>query len=496
MTSVIVSAAIALIAGVAAGFFYRQATLLKKLKENDTKHKELLIEAKDEALKIKEEAEKEKQNKLKEINERERSLSRREESLESRLERYENAKVEIEEKQKSIDTIKKEIEEIRSEKIKELEKVAKLKTTEAKDQIIKEVERDYEADIVKKVREMKELLKENSEQEARKILSVAIGRMANEFTAEHTATSVQIPSEEMKGRIIGKEGRNIQAFERATGVDLIIDETPDTVLLSSFDPIRRHVAKVALERLISDGRIQPSRIEEVVAKVQQDVKKEAKEAGEKAVFDLGVHGLHGDLIKIIGNLKFRTSYGQNVLAHSMEVANIAALLAAEVGADINIVKKAGILHDIGKAVSHEIQGSHHHLSAEIARKYGVSEDVIHAVLAHHDDVEAKTVEAILVKAADAISGSRPGARRETLENYVQRLKDLENIANAFEGVDKTFAIQAGREVRIIVKPESVTDLEAIKLSKDIARKIEQDLQYPGMIKVNVIREVRSEEYAK
>ncbi|OQA52657.1 MAG: Ribonuclease Y [candidate division WS2 bacterium ADurb.Bin280] len=496
MTSVIVSAAIALIAGVAAGFFYRQASLSKKLKENDTKHKELIIEAKDEALKIKEEAEKERQNKLKDISERERSLSRREENLESRLERYESAKTQIEEKQKSIETIKKEIEEIRLEKIKELEKVAKLKTTEARDQIIKEVERDYEADIVKKVREMKELLKENSEQEARKILSVAIGRMANEFTAEHTATSVQIPSEEMKGRIIGKEGRNIQAFERATGVDLIIDETPDTVLLSSFDPIRRHVAKVALERLISDGRIQPSRIEEVVAKVQQDVKKEAKEAGEKAVFDLGVHGLHGDLIKIIGNLKFRTSYGQNVLAHSMEVANIAALLAAEVGADVNIVKKAGILHDIGKAVSHEIQGSHHHLSAEIARKYGVSEDVIHAVLAHHDDVEAKTVEAILVKAADAISGSRPGARRETLENYVQRLKDLENIANSFEGVDKTFAIQAGREVRIIVKPEAVTDLEAIKLSKDIARKIEQDLQYPGMIKVNVIREVRSEEYAK
>lgn len=496
MTSVIVSATIALIAGVAAGFFYRQASLSKKLKENDTKHKELIIEAKDEALKIKEEAEKERQNKLKDISERERSLSRREENLESRLERYESAKTQIEEKQKSIETIKKEIEDIRLEKIKELEKVAKLKTTEARDQIIKEVERDYEADIVKKVREMKELLKENSEQEARKILSVAIGRMANEFTAEHTATSVQIPSEEMKGRIIGKEGRNIQAFERATGVDLIIDETPDTVLLSSFDPIRRHVAKVALERLISDGRIQPSRIEEVVAKVQQDVKKEAKEAGEKAVFDLGVHGLHGDLIKIIGNLKFRTSYGQNVLAHSMEVANIAALLAAEVGADVNIVKKAGILHDIGKAVSHEIQGSHHHLSAEIARKYGVSEDVIHAVLAHHDDVEAKTVEAILVKAADAISGSRPGARRETLENYVQRLKDLENIANSFEGVDKTFAIQAGREVRIIVKPEAVTDLEAIKLSKDIARKIEQDLQYPGMIKVNVIREVRSEEYAK
>lgn len=496
MTSALVSAGVALVVGAAAGFFYRQVTLSKKLKESDTKNKELLIEAKNEALKIKEEAEKSKQEKLRDINDRERSLTRREENLELRLEKYETAKTEIEVKQNDISKIKEEIEEIRTQRVKELEKVAKLKATEARDQILKEVEHDYEADIVKKVREMKELLKENSEQEAKKIISVAIDRIANEYTAEHTATSVQIPSEEMKGRIIGKEGRNIQAFERATGVDLIIDETPDTVLLSSFDPVRRHVAKVALERLISDGRIQPSRIEEVVTKVQADVKKEAKEAGEKAVFDLGVHGLHPDLIKIIGNLKFRTSYGQNVLAHSMEVANIAALLAAEVGADVNIVKKAGILHDIGKAVSHEIQGAHHHLSADIARKYGISDDVIHAIMAHHDDVEPRTVEAILVKAADAISGSRPGARRETLENYVQRLKDLENIANAFEGVDKSFAIQAGREVRIIVKPEEVSDLEAIKLSKDIARKIENDLQYPGMIKVNVIREVRSEEYAK
>lgn len=496
MLTTIIAGVAALIVGGGAGFFVRQSTLSKKLKENDTRQKELLIEAKNDALKVKEEAERTRQEKLRDINDRERSLSRREENLEVRLERYETAKVEIEDKQKDITKIKEEIEEIRRQRVKELEKVAKLKSTEARDQILKEVEKDYEADIVKKVREMRELLKENAEEEAKKIISVAIDRIANEFTAEHTATSVQIPSEEMKGRIIGKEGRNIQAFERATGVDLIIDETPDTVLLSSFDPVRRHVAKVALERLIADGRIQPSRIEEIVAKVQADVKKEAKEAGEKAVFDLGVHGLQPDIVKIIGNLKFRTSYGQNVLSHSMEVANIAALLAAEVGADVNIVKKAGILHDIGKAVSHEIQGSHHHLSADIARKYGVSEDVIHAILAHHDDVEPRTVEAILVKAADAISGSRPGARRETLENYVQRLKDLENIANSFEGVDKSFAIQAGREVRIIVKPEEVSDLEAIKLSKDIAGKIEQDLQYPGMIKVNVIREVRSEEYAK
>ncbi|MCX6809600.1 MAG: ribonuclease Y, partial [Candidatus Berkelbacteria bacterium] len=427
---------------------------------------------------------------------RERSLIRREENIESRSEKLETERKTIEDKIIGVEKAKEDVETLGKKRLSELERIAHLKAKDAKDELIKEVEREYKEEIISKIREMKELLKENSEDEARKIISSAIDRIANEFTAEHVTMSVHIPSEEMKGRIIGKEGRNIQAFERATGVDLVIDETPDTVLLSSFDPVRRHVAKIALERLIADGRIQPSRIEEVVAKAQADIKKEAKEAGEKAAFDLGVHGLPVDLVKILGNLKFRTSYGQNVLAHSIEVANIAALLAAEVGADINIVKKAGLLHDIGKAVSHEIQGAHHHLSGEIARKYGMSENVIHAIMAHHDDIEAKTVEAILVKAADAISGSRPGARRETLENYVQRLKDLENIANNFPGVDKSFAIQAGREVRIIVRPEEISDLEAIKLSKDIARKIESDLQYPGMIKVNIIRETRSEEFAR
>ena len=486
----------ALILGVAGGFVTRQLTYGKKLKETETRHRELIIDARNEALKIKEQAEKEKEEKLKDLTERERSLARREDSLAVRFEKIDDEKKIIEEKTQKLSELEQELSQAREQKTRELEKIAKLKATEAKDQLISEIEKDYKEEIIKKVREMKELLADNAEEEAKKVISAAIDRIANEFTAEHTTFAIHIPSEEMNGRIIGKEGRNIQAFERATGVDVVIDETPDTVLLSSFDPVRRHIAKVALERLISDGRIQPSRIEEVVQKAQADIKKEAKEAGEKAVFDLGVHGLHPDLIKIIGNLKFRTSYGQNVLAHSMEVANIAALLAAELGADINIVKKAGILHDIGKAVSHEVQGSHHHLSAEIARKYGISEDIIHAIMAHHDDVEPRTVEAILVKSADAISGSRPGARRETLENYVQRLKDLENVANAFPGVDKSFAIQAGREVRIIVKPEEISDLEAIKLAKDIARKVEQDLQYPGMIKVNVIREVRAEEYAK
>jgi ribonuclease Y len=492
----IIVAAAALIVGSGVGFFIRQSTFGKKLKDSEAKNKELILEAKNEALKIKEQAEKEKEDRLKDLSDREKSLIRREENIENRSERIEKEREEIDHQVKSLESTKEKLEEIRKKRVAELERVSKLKTKEARDELLKEIEKEYKEEIIKKVREMKQLLKENSEDEAKKVISVAIDRIANEFTAEHTTMAVHIPSEEMKGRIIGKEGRNIQAFERATGVDLVIDETPDTVLLSSFDPVRRQIAKTALERLISDGRIQPSRIEEVVAKAQADIKKETKEAGEKAVFDLGIHGLSPDLIKILGNLKFRTSYGQNVLQHSIEVANIAALLAAEVGADVNVVKKAGILHDIGKAVSHEIEGAHHHLSGEIARKYGMSEVVINAILAHHDDIEPKTVEAILVKAADAISGSRPGARKETLENYVQRLKDLENIANGFEGVGKSFAIQAGREVRIIVKPEEVTDLEAIKLAKDIARKIENDLQYPGMIKVNVIRETRAEELAK
>lgn len=496
MTLYFILAGAGLLLGGATGFLVRHLTLAKKLKQSETKQKELLVDAKSEALKIKEQAEKERGEKLKDLNDRERSIIRREDNLEARSEKVEKERERLEGEVKRVQEEAKKIDSLLLERKKALERVAKLKSKDAKDELLREVEREYKEEIIKKVRDMKALLKENSEEEAKKVITSAIDRISSEFTAEHTTYAVHIPSEEMKGRIIGKEGRNIQAFEKASGVDLVIDETPDTVLLSSFDPIRRHVAKVALERLVSDGRIQPSRIEEVIKKAREDIKKETKEAGEKAVFDLGVHGLHQDLIKIIGNLKFRTSYGQNVLAHSIEVANIAALLAAEVGADISIVKKAGILHDVGKAVSHEIQGSHHHISAEIARKYGLSEDVIHAIKAHHDDIEAKTVEAILVKAADAISGSRPGARRETLENYVQRLKDLENVANSFEGVDKSFAIQAGREVRIIVRPEEVSDLEAMKLAKDIARKIEGDLQYPGIIKVNVIRETRAEEMAR
>ncbi|PIT97386.1 ribonuclease Y [Candidatus Berkelbacteria bacterium CG10_big_fil_rev_8_21_14_0_10_41_12] len=494
LTIILIAAGV--VVGATAGFLVRQQTLGKRLKESENKSKELILEAKNEALKIKETTEKERDKALSEIKEVENTLQKREASLDERISSFEMEKKNIEKQEADIERIKSELKDIERRQLTELEKVAKLKKEDARNELIKSIEKEYQDEIILKIRELKAVLKENSEAEAQKIIATSIQRIANEYTTEHTTMSVHIPNDEMKGRIIGKEGRNIQAFERATGVDLIIDETPDTVLLSSFNPVRRYIAKVALEKLIADGRIQPSRIEEVFAKVQTEVKKEAKEAGEHAALDNGVRGLHPDLMKILGNLKYRVSYGQNILAHSVEVANIGAILAAEVGADVNIVKKAGLLHDIGKAVSQEVTGAHHHISGEIAKKYGISDDVVHAIMAHHDDVEPKTVEAVIVKAADAISGARPGARRETLENYTQRLKDLENVANSFEGVDKSFAIQAGREIRIIVRPEQITDLEAIKLSKDIARKIERDLQYPGMIKVNVIRETRSEEYAR
>lgn len=492
----IILIAAGVVVGAAIGFVIRQQTLGKKLKESENKSKELLLEAKSEALKIKESVEKEKEKELKEVRELESALRKREFSIDDRIKNVEDEKKKVEKQLEEVKTIKSQIKEIESKRMAELEKVAGIKREDAKNELIKGIEKEYKDEIIAKIREMKEILKENSDAEAQKIIATSIQRLANEYTTEHTTMSVHIPSEEMKGRIIGKEGRNIQAFERATGVDVIIDETPDTVLLSSFDPVRRYIAKVALEKLLADGRIQPSRIEEIVTKVTADIKKEAKEAGENAALDNGVRGLHPDLIKILGNLKYRVSYGQNILAHSIEVANIGAMLAAEVGADVATVKKAGLLHDIGKAVSHEVTGAHHHISGEIAKKYGVSDNIVHAIMAHHDDIDPKTVEAVLVRAADAISGSRPGARRETIENYTQRLKDLENVANSFDGVDKSFAIQAGREIRIIVRPEQITDLEAIKLSKDIARKIERDLQYPGMIKVNVIRETRAEEMAR
>lgn len=496
MTWIIVAAAAGLVVGVIFGIFILSQRTRRSAERVRHKSDQVILDARNEALKIKEQADKERTRQQTDLKDLEGSLRRREESIDRRAEILEKDRSNLVGREKEIEAIRQEMKQIAQKRGEELLKISKLKKDEAREILFRNLEKEYEEDMLGKIRQYKEALKETSEVEARKILSTVIGRYASEVASEHTTMSVSLPSEEMKGRIIGKEGRNIQVFEKVSGVDLIIDDTPDTVLISSFDPVRRHVAKVALEKLISDGRINPSRIEELVEKVRLETQKEIKEAGEKAVVEIGVTGFHPDLIKILGSLKYRTSYGQNILEHSLEVARVAGMLAGEIGADTNVVKKAALLHDIGKAVSHEVEGAHHHISGDIAKRYGMSQSVIHAAVAHHDDIEAKTVEALVVRAADAISGARPGARRESFENYIKRLSELENIANDFKGVAKTFAIQAGREIRVIVTPEEISDIEAAKLSKDVAKKIEESLQYPGVIKVNVIRETRNVEYAK
>lgn len=484
------------VAGIVIGYGARQALLQKRTKDSELKQRQVLLQAKEEANKVREESLKEVEKRQKALEELEKNVRRREETLDKHFDELNQQRKDFDIKLEQVEKIRQSLKETEKVQQQALEKVAKLKKDEALDRLMKSVEQEYKQDIITKIKQLKQAYKEDAEKEARRIISVAIERMASEHTSESVTYGVQLPSEDMKGRIIGKEGRNIQHFEKVTGVDVIIDDTPDTVLISSFDPVRRYAAKVTLERLIADGRIQPSRIEEVFKKVTEEVNKKAKEDAESAAIEVGVLGLHPDVLKILGKLQFRTSYGQNQLKHAMEVATISGLLAAELGADVNIAKKAGLLHDIGKAIDHEVPGAHHHISMDIARKYGMSEVVINAIGAHHDDIEPKTVEAIIVRAADAISAARPGSRRENLEGYVKRLKELENLTNAFPGVDKSFAIQAGREIRVIVKPEEIDDLEALKLAKDVAKKIEQDMQYPGTVKVNVIRETRAVEYAK
>lgn len=492
----IISAISTLIIGGGAGFALQKQLISKRARQSDQKLKEELFKAKEEALKIREEAKKEEDKKRKELEDLEHKIRSREESIEKRLDDLDVERKEIKSQEDDLSIIRQDLKNAQEKQTTALEGIAKLKKEEAKEKLFEIVQKEYKTDIINEIKKVREAYKEDAEKEARRVVSTALGRIASEHAAETMSYSVALPSEEMKGRIIGKEGRNIQHFEKISGVDVIIDDSPDSVTISSFDPVRRYVAKMAMEKLIADGRIQPARIEEIIEKVQEQANKEAKDAAEQASYDLGIPGLNPDLLKIAGRLKFRTSYGQNQLAHAVEVATIAGLLASEIGADVNIAKKAGFLHDVGKAIDHEVPGAHHHISMDIARKYGLSETVVNAIGAHHDDIEPKTVEAILVRVADAISGSRPGARRESYENYVKRLKELENVANTFPGVDKSFAIQAGREVRILVKPQEIDDLEAIKLAKDIAKKVEDDLQYPGMIKVNVIRETRATEFAK
>lgn len=503
----LVTVPLALAGGLVFGYMARKIqaqrqtssaeTQAQKLVESaKTKAKEITLTAKDEALKVSEAAKKEETEHRRKASEIEERLEKRAALLEEKLEQLEKKRNDLGDKEREIEDIKKELLELRQKQEEKLEKVAKLSKEEAKKVLLDLTEKEMKEDLVKKIKQVEAKTKEEGDKKAAEIVAEAIQRLAVDITSESTVSTIQIPGDEMKGRIIGREGRNIHAFEQATGVDIIVDDTPEAVVISGFDPIRRQVAKVALEKLVSDGRIHPGRIEETVKKAKEEVGKMIKEAGEQAVYEVGVAGLPDDLVKLLGRLRFRTSYGQNVLKHSIEVTFIAQILASELGADINVVKKAGLLHDIGKAVDHEIQGSHAVISRDIAKKFGLPPEVVHAIEAHHEEVEFKSIEAIIVQVADAISAARPGARRETLDSYVKRLQELENIANAFEGVDKSYAIQAGREVRIIVKPEEIDDLEAEKLARNIAKKIEDELKYPGQIKVNVIRETRAIEYAK
>jgi ribonuclease Y len=473
-----------------------EAQAQRLLDEAKEKQKETEMAAKEEAFKIKEAAKKEEQERRNQILELERRLTHKEEVLDKRFSEVDEKQKRLGFKAQEIAKIRSEIDEVREKQRKTLEKIARLSTTEAKKVLLEMTEKTMKEDLLKQMREVERIAKEDSEKEARNIIGQAVQRYAADHAAETTVFTIPIESDEMKGRIIGREGRNINAFEKATGVDVIVDDTPGAIVLSSFDPIRRNVARVAINYLIKDGRIHPTRIEEAVLKSKKEILSEIKEAGDAAVYEVGVAGLSPELVKLLGRLKFRTSYGQNVLKHSIEVAFIAATIASELGADVSLCKKAGLLHDVGKAVDHQIQGNHAAIGRDICRKFGVSEDVIHAVEAHHEDVEFKSVEAMIIAAADAISAARPGARRESMESYIKRLEELENIANSFEGVEKSYAIQAGREVRIIVKPEEIDDLAAAKLAQNIAKKIEEDLQYPGEIKVNVIRETRAEEIAK
>ena len=471
--------------------------------ECKTLKKDAILEAKEQELKLRNDFERESREKKAELNKQEQRLNQREDNLDKREDSL-TKKSDALEKQKSDlaareQEIKKTQDKINHQHelmVQELEKVAQLTKDEAKTLLTNEILDETRHDVALQVRNIEQTAKEEATNEAKKIITLAIQRCAADHTSEVTVSTVSLPSDDMKARIIGREGRNIRALENATGIEFIIDDTPEVVILSGFDPIRREVARLALEKLIADGRIHPARIEETVEKVKKELDNEIKQAGESAMFEVGIFGLHPELIKLIGRLKYRTSYGQNVYRHSIEVALLAGLMAQELGLDVNFAKRAGLLHDIGKAVDHEQEGTHIRLGADLAKKYKENANIVNAIEAHHGDVEPKTVEAVLVAAADAISGARPGARRETGTNYVKRLEKLEEIASGFSGVDKSYAIQAGREVRVIVKPEQIDDAQAMFLAKDIAKKIESELEYPGQIKVNVIREFRSVEYAK
>ncbi len=465
-------------------------------KEIENKRKEILLEAKDEAHKMRAEIERENREKRADIQRLERRLTQKEETLDRRLENQEKKERSLSYKEQEADKLKEEMQEIVAKEQSELQRISGLSAEEAKVILLKSIEDDAKHDAARLIRDIEARAKEEADKRARDVVTLAIQRCAVDQTSETTVSVVPLPNDEMKGRIIGREGRNIRAFETLTGVDLIIDDTPEAVVLSGFDPVRREIARVSLSNLISDGRIHPGRIEETINKATAEVDAKIRESGERAYFETGVTGLDPDIVKLLGKLRFRTSYGQSVLDHSIEVAHLAGAIAAELGGNVGLARRAGLLHDLGKAVDFEVEGPHAVIGADICRKYGEPKEVVHAVGAHHNDEEPQTMEAILVSVADAISAARPGARRESLETYVKRLQRLETIADSFAGVDKTYAVQAGREIRVMVKPTEIDDVAAAKLAHDTAKKIEEEMEYPGQIKVTVIRETRSVEYAK
>ena len=514
-TLAIILIVVGVLVGVALGFFggmtYRKKVAEREigsaekeavriindaLRSGESKKKELLLEAKDEIHRSRTEHEKEVKERRAELSKQERRLQQKEETLDKKTDAFERKEEELAKKLQKVAETQAEADRIQAQQMQELERISGLTQEQAKAYLLQSVEDSVRHETAMKIKEIETQLKDEADERAREILSTAIQRCAADHAAEVTVSVVPLPNDEMKGRIIGREGRNIRTLETITGVDLIIDDTPEAITVSSFDPVRREIARVALEKLIQDGRIHPTRIEDMVEKAKKEVERTIREAGERACYEVGIHNLNPELVKILGRQKYRTSYGQNVLNHSIEVAHIAALMAAELGVDVAMAKRAGLLHDLGKAIDHEVEGSHVQLGADLARKYKENPVIINAIEAHHGDVEPKTVIAVLVQAADAVSAARPGARRENVENYIRRLQKLEELTGSYPGVEKAFAIQAGREVRIMVKPEEVTEDNMILLARDVAKKIEAELEYPGQIKINVIRETKAVEYAK
>ncbi len=505
--AIVIVGVLGLAFGSIAGYFTRQ-TIAKNqlhtaenkvtnlLDDADKKSKELLIEAKNKAVNILEEAKKKEQERENQIMRMEERLEKRETVIDEKMNEIEHGREALEKKAEEIRTIRKDLEEVRKQELKRLEKIAGLGKEQAKKILLQLTEEENREYVAKKMKELEAIGREELEQKAKDIMTGAIQKYAGSHAADVTTSTVSIPSDEVKGRIIGREGRNIKALERLTGIEIIVDDTPEAIVISGFDPVRREIAKIALDKLIGDGRIHPTKIEEAVEFAKTEINKKIKEAGEAAVYDVGVAGLDPKLIHIIGRLRYRTSFGQNALLHSIEVAHLSGALAAELGADVSLAKKAGLLHDIGKAVDHEVQGTHVEIGIKILEKFNIGKDVITAMKAHHEDYPFENPESMIISAADAISASRPGARKDSLENYLKRLEELEGVANSFPEVEKTYAIQAGREIRVFVKPDKIDDLGAMKLTRAIADKIEKELKYPGEIKVNVIREVRVTEYAR